>query len=179
MGPSGSGTTTLGQALSSKLSIFHEDSDRLFWENTDPPFTTRREIHNLHRLFYTLMNKRSFILSGDVLNWGLPKEDLLHQFSHVIYLYVPWEIREKRIREREFQRFGDRIKKNGDMHQTHEDFISWASKYESVGQVGRNQLSQKNFINHFLQINKNVLRVESPYPINQVIDMSLLFLNNK
>ncbi len=36
MGPSGPGTTTLGKVLFKKLEIPQEDSDNLFWENTDP-----------------------------------------------------------------------------------------------------------------------------------------------
>ena len=42
MGASGSGTTTLGAALGARLGWRHVDSDDLFWERTEPPFTTQR-----------------------------------------------------------------------------------------------------------------------------------------
>jgi len=43
VGASSSGTTTLGAALAERLGGAHLDTDRYFWEPTDPPFTTRRE----------------------------------------------------------------------------------------------------------------------------------------
>ncbi len=178
MGPSGSGTTTLGKVLSEKLRIPHEDSDNLFWVNTDPPFTVQRDIEELHKHFFSLASKQQFIISGDVLNWGLPQNELLTCFSHVIYLYVPWKIREERIRKREEQRFGDRIKLGGDMYKTHEDFIAWASRYELQNQVGRNKPSQKNFTKHFFEISKNILEIEEELSLDNIVNQSMRFLNS-
>ena len=80
MGASGSGTTTLGAALSQELSLRHEDSDNFFWEQTDPPFTTPRDAEALHKLFYQYAKFDFFVLSGDILNWGLSEEFLLQCF---------------------------------------------------------------------------------------------------
>jgi adenylate kinase family enzyme len=41
-GASGTGTTTLGQALGSTLGVPYFDSDDYFWERSIPPFTVRR-----------------------------------------------------------------------------------------------------------------------------------------
>jgi len=179
MGPSGSGTTTLGKKLSRELSIAQEDSDNLFWENTNPPFTTQTKIEKLYELFNDFTKQERFILSGDVLNWGLPRKELLNCFTHLIYLYVPWEIREKRIREREIHRFGNRILNSGDMYKTHEGFIEWASHYESGRKAGRNMLSQKNFIDHFRKQNKNVLEIEEPLELIELTNHAISFLNNQ
>lgn len=43
-GASGSGTTTLGRELSSRLGIVHLDTDDYYWFPTDPPFTAKRPI---------------------------------------------------------------------------------------------------------------------------------------
>lgn len=177
MGPSGAGTTTLAIELSKQLKISHEDSDNMFWEDTDPPFSTQRKIEDLHKLFYQFTSQENFILSGDVLNWRLPNEELLQSFTHLIYLYTPWEIREKRIRSRESARFGDRIKPNGDMYKTHEAFLTWASKYETAQQVGRNKVSQKSFIEQFTKASGFVLEIEKNLSLKKTIDESLLFLN--
>ncbi len=178
MGPSGSGTTTLAKELSKKLKFSQEDTDNMFWEQTDPPFSVQRNIEDLHNLFYDFTSQDQFILSGDVLNWGIPKDALLKSFTHIIYLYTPWGIREKRIRDRENKRFGNRIKPGGDMYQTHEDFIQWASKYELDRQVGRNKPSQKNFIKHFLKKSKNILEIEKDINLKAVLEKSLKFLNS-
>lgn len=123
----------------------------------------------MHKVFNEFTSKSSFILSGDCLNWGFPKESLLRCFTHVIFLYVPWELREKRIRDREIQRFGDRILKGGDMHQGHEDFIEWASHYDSGRRVGRSLLSQNNFIETFRKMGGKDLRFEENLPLEDIV----------
>ena len=175
-GSSGSGATTLGDKVSEQLNIPQEDTDTFFWEPTNPPFTLQRDIVNLHKVYNEFVAQDSFILSGDCLNWGLPKDDLLNHFTHLIFLYVPWEIREKRIRDREIKRFGDRILIGGDMHKTHEDFIEWASHYESERQVGRNLLSQNNFIEQFEKSGGKTLRFEDDFDLEAVLNKSLSFL---
>jgi adenylate kinase family enzyme len=176
MGSSGSGTTTLGKELSRILDIPQEDSDNFFWKDTDPQYTEPKSKEDLHKLFYDFTSSDQFILSGDVLNWGLSEEDLLNSFTHIIYLYLPWETREIRIRNREEKRFGDRIKPGADMYQSHEDFIQWASKYELDLQVGRNKPSQKNFIKCFLEMSNNVFEIEKDLSLKVVVEKSLLFL---
>ena len=174
-GASGTGTSSLALTLANKLQISHLESDDLFWENTDPPFTTPRKSDALHELFKAKTSNESFILSGDVLNWGLPEKDLLQLFTHVIFLYVPWNIREKRIREREAARFKERILPNGDMYETHESFIKWASLYEQSEDHGRNLKSQKSFYKKFIG---KKLSYESPLSLDELTQLSLSFLKN-
>jgi adenylate kinase family enzyme len=42
LGPSGSGTSILGKAISQRLNIPWFDSDDIFWIKTDPPYTKKR-----------------------------------------------------------------------------------------------------------------------------------------
>jgi len=176
MGPSGSGTSTLGLELSKRFKIPQEDSDNFFWQKTDPPYTSKNSIEELHKLFYEFTSIENFIISGDILNWGICEEDLLSRFTHIIYLYLPWEVRESRIRNRESKRFGNRIKPGGDMYKTHEDFIQWASKYDFDTQLGRNKTSQKNFIKLFSKKNKNVFEIEKVLSLKDLVEQSVLFL---
>ncbi len=43
-GGSGSGTSTLGAAIAQCFGHSHLDVDSFFWEKTDPPFTSIREV---------------------------------------------------------------------------------------------------------------------------------------
>ena len=43
MGAAGSGTTTLAQALSSRLRVPHFDSDEYYWIPTVPPYRIKRD----------------------------------------------------------------------------------------------------------------------------------------
>jgi adenylate kinase family enzyme len=149
MGASGSGTSTLGRGLSRRLNLLHADSDDFYWEETDPPFTIPRAPEQLHERFYNFVKAQNFVLSGDVLNWGLPERDVLDAFSHVIFIYVPWEEREQRLRQREHRRYGARIMQGGDMHETFENFIEWSKHYDSGLFPGRNKKSQSEFVMKF------------------------------
>ena len=113
------------------------------------------------------------MLSGDVLNWGLSEAKTLNSFTHLIYLYAPWPIREQRIRLREKQRFAERIAAGGDMYEAHEAFIEWTSHYESGLRPGRTMSSQKDYISRFRNSGKPVLEIASLLSLPQSLELSL------
>ncbi len=45
LGPSCSGTTTLGKLIAKEYKIPWYDTDDIFWIKTDPPFTQKRELN--------------------------------------------------------------------------------------------------------------------------------------
>ena len=142
MGGSGSGTTTLGSLLSESLRISHFDADSYFWESTDPPFTTKRPIENREKLLIQDLDRQSsWVLSGSIVQWA---ESIADQFTHVIFLSLPEELRIERLRTRERQKFGARLDLGGDMHRQHLDFIEWAKRYDQGGsEVRSKQLHEK------------------------------------
>jgi adenylate kinase family enzyme len=178
MGASGSGTSTLGLALAKKLKIVHADSDNFYWEETDPPFTSPRSAAAMHSLFYDFILNDQFVLSGDVLNWCLPEQEILNAFSHVLFLYVPWQEREKRLRKREYGRFGERVLHNGDMHETHEGFIEWASHYDSGLVPGRNKQSQLEFLKRFNNNGGAILEIDGLQSAEDILSQCFAFIAN-
>ena len=52
-------------------------------------------------------------------------------FTLAISLVTDTEIRTTRLKEREKQKFGDRIMPGGDMYANHMEFIEWARKYDT------------------------------------------------
>jgi uridine kinase len=76
-GASGSGTTTLGRALSRKLKVTFFDVD--------------------------LAKVPHAVTSGSVIQWGREIED---SFSLIVFLTLQAELRLSRLREREVARFG-------------------------------------------------------------------------
>ena len=90
-GASGSGVTTLGQALASRLGWTHFDADDYFWEPSDPPFTVKRNPDTRNRLISAALDRRAhWILGGSVLNWG---DDVFPAFDLIIFLWVSPEVR--------------------------------------------------------------------------------------
>jgi hypothetical protein len=75
LGASGSGTTTLGEALARRLGLHHADTDTFFWMPTDPPYTTRRPPDDrLALLLRQLPTAGHWVLSGSALKWATSLE---------------------------------------------------------------------------------------------------------
>ena len=132
LGASGCGASTIGRALAMELSIPHFDSDDYYHAPTDPPFQVQHSPQERHdAIIADLSPQGSWELSGGVAGWD-PYPQLV--FTMIVFVTTPTEIRIERLRAREYERFGDRIRRGGDMHAAHEEFIEWASRYD-VGDV--------------------------------------------
>jgi len=130
-GASGSGTTTLGRRISDELGYFHMDSDDYFWMPTDPKFTVKRPREDRIRLMEADIEKHeSVVISGSLVDWG---DMLIPRFTLAVRISMDRELRLERLRNREKERFGDRIEPGGDMYEQHIEFIRWAGTYDTGG----------------------------------------------
>ncbi len=133
-GASGSGTTTLGQALASTLNWTFVDTDDLFWLPTDPPFTTRRERNQrCQQMRQALVNHENLVVSGSVMDWGADIEDA---FDCIVFLYLDTTIRITRLKVREMQRYGF----------INQESIDWASGYDHPASEGRSLAKHKRWL---------------------------------
>ena len=127
-GASGSGTSTLGQAVAEKTGYAFLDSDDYIWAPTDPPFTSlRTHAERLPLLQRDMERIGNAVLSGSLVGWGDP---LIPRFTLAVRLVTPTEIRMDRLRRREYARFGDRVLPGGDMYEQHQAFLAWAAAYD-------------------------------------------------
>ncbi len=134
-GASGSGTSTLGRELG-KRGFRWLDTDDFYWMPTDPMYTTKRPAGERVRLITAELDaQENAVLSGSVGSsnpmWGKP---LLGLFDLAVFVYTPADLRIKRLRDREYRKFGDRIRPGGDMYEEHEEFVRWAAKYDEGGE---------------------------------------------
>jgi len=129
LGASGSGTTTLGQALEQKYGYKWLDTDHYFWFPTEPPFTASRpREERIPLMAASIEDNPKCVISGSLCGWG---DVFISKFDLVIFIYTPAEIRKERLKEREYQRYGDRIRESGDMYDEHIKFIDWAMAYDT------------------------------------------------
>ena len=136
-GASGSGATTLGRVLSERLGAPAFDSDDYFWIPTDPPYVHKRPPDERERLLRgDLAPAGNWILSGSMLMWGLA---VAPPYTHLVYLWVPPEIRLARLAARERARFGAKILPGGPMFEEHQGFLAWAAAYDSAGPEQRSR----------------------------------------
>jgi uridine kinase len=133
-GASGSGTTTLGRALATRLRCAFYDADDYYWLPTDPPFQCKQDpILRTSRLLQDLQNASTAVLAGSILNWGVELED---SFSLIVFLTLAAEIRMARLRERETQRFG----------RVDPAFLAWAAQYDEGPLEGRSRLKHETWL---------------------------------
>jgi adenylate kinase family enzyme len=128
VGASGSGTTTLGRALATRLDCPHLDTDDFFWLPSDPPFQHVRERGERQaRLGTALRASAGWVLSGSLCGWG---DLFIPQFELVVFLWVPPDVRLARLRARERDRYGHAVDPGGPLHGRSEAFIAWAAGYD-------------------------------------------------
>lgn len=134
-GASGAGVTTLGRNLSREFGIPVYDGDNYYWKKTPIPYTVKNDIAERYaRLTADMQGRDEWIFSGSFDTWCEPLRPLL---TLAVFLYVPAEVRVRRLRAREKAEFGARIEEGGDMASVHEEFIRWTAHYDSGKEPGR------------------------------------------
>lgn len=132
LGASGSGTTTLAQALAARLGCPHLDTDVYYWLPSDPPFQHVREPEARVALLRADLEKPGgWALSGSLCGWG---DVFIPLFDLVVFLHVPADLRMARLRAREIARYGaEAIAPGGAMHADSRGFLAWAAGYDEGG----------------------------------------------
>ncbi|AJS58869.1 ATP-binding protein [Paenibacillus sp. IHBB 10380] len=169
-GASGSGTTTLGRGLSLSLPHVLFDGDDYFWIEK---FEKQREPQErVHLLKEDLVNYKEWILSGAVCGWG---DELKAFFDLVVFLYVPQDIREKRLKEREFLRYGDEILPGGTMYEKSKEFIEWALLYDKAGLEVRSRSLHEHWMSG---LSCPILRIEGDHSVKERVEIVIGYLNS-
>ena len=128
-GASGSGTSTLGRKISEELGYKFMDTDDYFWVPTNPQYTTKRSREErLALMKKDIAENENVVISGSLVDWG---DELIPMFTLVVRLVTDTETRIERLKNREKQRFGNRIMPGGDMYTHHMEFIQWAQEYDT------------------------------------------------
>ena len=173
LGPSCSGTSTLGYLIAEKLSIPWYDTDEIFWMKTDPPFTTKRERNKRIELLTEIFDQNeSLVLSGSVLVWG----DFIKEYLNlVVYKYVEQELRIKRLLVREKARYGYRINPGNDMYSLHKEFVEWNKGYETGGMEMRSRKSELEWLK---DIKCKILMLEENKTPEEELEIVINIINN-
>lgn len=169
LGASGSGTSTLGIALAKALPHRHLDTDDYFWATK---FTKQRPVPERVELMKNdLAKQENWILSGAVCGWG---EQIKPFFDLVIFLYISQEIRMKRLRQREYQRYGKEMLAGGSKYEQVTAFLDWAALYDQAGMEVRSRRLHEHWLS---DIHCPVLRIEGDYSVQQRVENVLDYLS--
>lgn len=163
-GASGSGVTTLGEALAKYLGVQFFDADDFYWKLTDPPYREKFPVNERQqRLLEAIQDFEGWIIAGSMDSWAGP---ILDRIDVVIFLYVPSVVRIQRLSQREAKRYGKRIMPGGDMHLLHHKFLGWAAQYDEGLLEGRNQRRHEDWLK---SLKCPVIRFDGDYSLDYLL----------
>ena len=124
-GAAGAGTTTLAAALARHLRCPHIEADDFLWLPSQPPYLHLADrAQRGERLLNAMTAAGRAVVAGSVTGWGQSLEDT---FDHVVFLYLPTDLRLERLERREIERFGH----------AKPEFLDWAASYDNGTAAGR------------------------------------------
>lgn len=157
-GGNGAGKSTLGKELSKKLEWKFMDIEDYYFPLNSMDYNyemarTREEVSSL--LLEDLKLCDNFILASVKGNYG---EEVSSMFTCAVLISVPKEIRMKRVRDRSYKKFGDRILQGGDLYEKENKFFDMVE-----------QRSEDDVTVWIESINIPIIRVDGTQPIDRNI----------
>ncbi len=127
-GGNGAGKSTLGRALAEKTGWVFKDVEDYYFPKTNPEYiyaVQRTEEEVINALYADLKGNDNIIFASVRGNYS---EQIAGMFTRAIFLSVPKDIRMKRIRQRSYDKFGDRIMEGGDLYEQENAFFDLVEK---------------------------------------------------
>lgn len=122
-GLNGSGKSTLGKSLAEKLGYKFRDVEDYYFAgaNEEYPYDYARSRDEVAGLLLEDMRKfDNLIFASGKGNYG---DEAISMFTGAVLINVPKDIRIARVRDRSFQKFGDRIFPGGDLYEKEKQFF--------------------------------------------------------
>lgn len=172
-GLNGAGKSTLGKALAVKLGFHFVDNEDLYFPKTDPNYMyaserSREEVEALlvdeirtHGNFIFVSVKGDYKIVEEGLaagkNGGASPEEEIKWY--VVLIEIPRDIRLNRVRNRSFEKFGNRILPGGDLKEREDNFFRFVEK------------RAENTVEKWLQtVACPVIRVDGTKPVEENVD---------
>ena len=120
-GLNGKGKTTLGKELSKKINFLHKDIEEYYFNNdTDYKYNSSATKEEVTQKIENDINEYyNIIFTSCTGDYG----NLNDVYDLVIFIRLDKETRLKRVKQRSYKQFGDRIFENGDLFERENQFF--------------------------------------------------------
>lgn len=158
-GLNGAGKSTLGKALAEKLSFHYIDNEELYFPKNDPAYlyAVQRDREEVERLLLEeTADHPDFVFTSVKGDYS---EAVRARFQYAVWVDAPRELRLRRVRERSYQKFGDRMLPGGELYEQEEAFFRFVS--------GRAEDTVEKWLRFF---SGPVLRVDGREPVEKSVE---------
>jgi uridine kinase len=125
------------------------------------PFTVKRNFQDRNALLKKAISQEAnWIIGGSMVSW---EPEWRQAFDLVVFLWLPASIRLNRLRNREFDRYGEVIFKDPVRNKHYEAFIAWASRYDDPAFEGRSLVAHQAWLQ---QLNCPVLEIKGDFSVS-------------
>ena len=159
-GLNGTGKSTLGKTLAERLHFYFIDNEDLYFPKIDPAYIyaaprTREEVEKL--LLNEIEKHEDFVFASVKGDYG---ETIYPFFQYAVLIDVPKDVRMKRVRNRSFQKFGNRMLSGGDLYEQEERFFAFVKS------------RAENTVEKWIQsLNCPIIRIDGTKPIEENIKL--------
>lgn len=158
-GLNGCGKSTLGKALAEKISFHFIDNENLYFSRTSTgePYKNPKSRADVEKLLVEEVGRYpNFVFAAVKGDYG---KDMIPIYDYIVVMEVPKNIRSERVRNRSFQKFGERMLKGGDLYNQEEAFFKMVDSREN------------DFVENWLQtVNCPIIRVDGTKPIEDNVE---------
>lgn len=166
-GLNGCGKRTHGKALADRIGFYYIDNENLYFSrsSTDEPYINPKSRQEVELLLAEEIRKHpDFVFAAVKGDYG---KDIDLLYDYVVLIEVPKSVRMQRIRNRSFQKFGNRILNGGDLFSQEEAFFQMAES------------RQDDYVKAWLKTVKcPIIRVDGTRPIEENTEYIIHTINS-
>ena len=165
-GLNGCGKSTLGRALAESIGFYFIDNENLYFSrsNTDEPYMNPKSRQDVEQLLKEEVSKHpNYVFAAVKGDYG---KEIIPMYDYVVMIEVPKSVRLQRVKNRSFQKFGNRMLMGGDLYRQEEAFFQMVES------------RQDDYVENWLQMVKcPIIRVDGTKPIEENVEYIIHEIN--